>query len=373
MPKPLRITWVLPRPGLAGGTKSNRLLAEALERRGHRVRIAYAARPRAWPRPWRPRALARRLRRELGLLGRPRHHLEGARVELIPVDRDRVRPEDVPDADVCVASWWAAREMIEDWPASKGLKVHLIRHYELHGGDPERVRATYRLPGLKLVIASWLQRIMAEEFGDPDTVLVPNGVDWEQFGAPPRERGDPPTVGMLYGPQDWKGSACAFEAIRRARREIPRLRALAFGKSPIRAAHAPPADLEYHRRPEQRRIPELYARADCWLVSSTLEGFGMPGLEAAACRCPVVSTRCGGPEDYVKDGVSGFLVAVGDADAMAAALVAVLRQEEARWRRMSNASYRIAQDFSWDRSAERMERALYRALGGASETIARVG
>ena len=34
--KKLTINWVLPRPSLAGGVKSNRLIAEAMVRRGHR-------------------------------------------------------------------------------------------------------------------------------------------------------------------------------------------------------------------------------------------------------------------------------------------------------------------------------------------------
>ena len=65
----------------------------------------------------------------------------------------------------------------------------------------------------------------------------------------------------------------------------------------------------------------------------------MPGLEAAACRCPVVATRCGGPEDYVEDGVSGYLVDVGDAEAMADRIVRVLRLNDGAVRAMSEAMY----------------------------------
>ena len=84
----------------------------------------------------------------------------------------------------------------------------------------------------------------------------------------------------------------------------------------------------------------------------------MPGLEAAACRCPIVATRCGGTEDYVRDGENGFLVPVGDARMMADRILDVLRAPAASWSEMSEASYSISKEFDWDRSAEKLERFL---------------
>ena len=92
----------------------------------------------------------------------------------------------------------------------------------------------------------------------------------------------------------------------------------------------------------------------------------MPGLEAAACHCPIVSTRCGGPEDYVEDGVSGFLVPVGDAVAMADAVCRVLKLPDDKWRTMSQASYNISKRFDWDRSAKILEDTLLHAVANRS-------
>ena len=89
--------------------------------------------------------------------------------------------------------------------------------------------------------------------------------------------------------------------------------ALKYFNKPLLPTHDLPKNLDFSLRPPQDQIPHIYRKSDCWIVSSITEGFGMPGLEAAACRCPVVTTRCGGPEDYVQDGVSGYLVPVGDA------------------------------------------------------------
>lgn len=347
---------------MAGGTKSNRLIAEAMQRRGHDVRLFYPDVAWPWPSLSQPRRFFRRLRDEIAVRGKQRHQLNSSEVPVIGVRHRPIESDDVSDADVVVGTWWETMEWIEDWPASKGAKAYFIRHYELHGGDPERVKATYRMPALKLVIARWLQRLMADEYGDYDAVLVPNGVDWSQFGSEPRARQDRPTVGLLFSRVAWKGVDTAFEAIRLVQRSCPELRVISFGARPMERSRITPDHFEFHLRPPQEMIPTLYRSADCWIVSSTLEGFGMPGLEAAACGCPVVATRCGGPEDYVEDGVNGYLVPVGDPEAMADAILKVLTLDETRWKAMSDASYAIAKRFDWDRSAEILENALLKAV-----------
>ena len=364
----LRINWILARPSLAGGVKSNRLIAEATARRGHQVLVAYPAGPEPWPTPLHVRAFTKRVFAGLRGAGREEHHLTRSTVDVNPVKKCRICPDDVPDADFCIASWWQVREAIDEWPPSKGMKVHLIRGYEVWGDDPQRVRAVYRLPGLKVVISTWLQQIMVDEFRDLHTVLVPNGVDRQQFDAPPRGRATVPTVGLQYGTSTLRGANTAFASLRLAQQRMPQLRVIAFGRSPILKEHRSPANFEYYLRPDQRLIPKLCRSADCWIVPSTSEGFGLPGLEAAACRCPVVSTRCGGPEDYVDDGVSGRLVDVGDAPQMANAVLEILDLNERQWRAMSDSSYRISLKFDWDQSAEKLEHALLSAADGGYES-----
>lgn len=362
-PGQLIINWIMPGANLSGGTKSNRLIAEAMVRRGHKVNIAYVASSRSWPKPWQVRSLWRRIQREWVERGnKQHHHLEHSTATLIPVWEHRIKPEHVPNADVTIATWWETREWIEEWPEEKGIKAYFIRHHELHGGDPDRVAATYRMAGIKLVIARWLKQVMAEEYGDPDAVLVPNGVDWSQFDSKPRNRASKPTVGMLYGTQKWKGAATAFDALRRLREQFPELRAIAFGSQMPLPEDKAPSWLEFHLQPPQDEIPRLYQQADCWIVPSTTEGFGMPGLEAAACHCPIVSTRCGGPEDYVEDGVSGYLVPVGDSVAMADATRKILELPDKQWCTMSQASYEISKRFDWNRSAKILENTLIHAV-----------
>ncbi len=60
-------------------------------------------------------------------------------------------------------------------------------------------------------------------------------------------------------------------------------------------------------------------RWNVFVIPSYQEGLCIAGLEAMACGVPVVSTRCGGPEDFVNSGETGFLVD-SDECAMAAAI-----------------------------------------------------
>jgi hypothetical protein len=61
----LKINFILPRTSLAGGIKSNKLIAEALVRRGHDVRIIYISAPVPMPKVWRVRTYLRRLRDDI--------------------------------------------------------------------------------------------------------------------------------------------------------------------------------------------------------------------------------------------------------------------------------------------------------------------
>ena len=362
MNQKLRINWILSRPSLSGGVKSNRLIAEAMVRRGHQVTIVYLDTKYPWPHLWQIRQWLRLIIEKVRLVGRQKHHLMSSTAKLISVNDDLIKHEHVPDADISIAGFWPTREWIKDWPETKGLKGYFIRGYELHAGDPKRVKTTYRMPGLQFVISTWLQEVMAVKYGNAKAILIPNGVDWSQFDSSPRKRNHPPVVGMLYGTQELKGASTAFQAIQLVRKHMPEVKIVAFGSQPIRKKHCPPVDIKFFLRPPQDMIPEIYRSTDCWIVPSTSEGFGMPGIEAAACRCPLVSTKCGGPEDYVDEDINGFLVPVGDSQAMAEAILRVLSLKEEKWRDMSEASYQIARRFDWDYSAELLESAILNAL-----------
>src|SRR5205085_9604303 len=140
----------------------------------------------------------------------------------------------------------------------------------------------------------------------------------------------------------------SLAALDLAKQQISSLRAIAFGAEPVSPKLSLPAWVEYHYLPAQDQIRKLYSKCDVWLCGSRSEGFHLPPLEAMACRCPVVSTKVGGPLDVVRDGVNGYLVPVGDQAGLADRLKKVLRLSADDWRKMSDAAYDTATHYTWD-------------------------
>ncbi|WP_030583959.1 glycosyltransferase family 4 protein [Streptomyces anulatus] len=90
-------------------------------------------------------------------------------------------------------------------------------------------------------------------------------------------------------------------------------------------------------------------------VTSDRESFGMTIVEAMRGGLPVVATNCPhGPAEIIEDGVDGRLVPVGDPDAIAAALLQLIEDDELR-HRMGGAALSASARFDPARIAERHE------------------
>lgn len=355
----MRITFVTPPFDLSGGQRVIVTYAERLGRRGHQVVVAAP--------PHRPPGTRDYLRALLGRRpwpGRPAGHIEAtAAVDRRVLDRPRpVRAADLPDADVVIATWWETAEWVADLPASKGSKVYFLQHYEAFSHTPgARVDATWRLPFRKVVVAGWLADLSRTRFADPGAAVVPNAVDHELFWAPPRGRQPVPTVGLMYSPVGFKGSDVSLEAVRRAADRVPGLRLRTFG--PPVEPHLPlPPGTEHYVHPPQDQLRGIYAGCDAWLFGSRTEGFGLPILEAMACRTPVIGTPAGAAPELLAGG-GGVLVRPEDPADMAAAIARVLALPDSDWRAMSDAAHATAARYTWDDATDRFERALYGAAG----------
>ncbi|GFP28019.1 hypothetical protein HKBW3S33_01436 [Candidatus Hakubella thermalkaliphila] len=103
--------------------------------------------------------------------------------------------------------------------------------------------------------------------------------------------------------------------------------------------------LFYEAIPHEKMVP-FYQQAALFVLPSLQEGLGIVTLEAMACGIPVVSTRCGGPEDVIEDGVNGLLVENNSASKLAEAILKLLRDEGLRKRMGKKARQTVVNKYS---------------------------
>jgi glycosyltransferase involved in cell wall biosynthesis len=76
--------------------------------------------------------------------------------------------------------------------------------------------------------------------------------------------------------------------------------------------------------------------SDIFVLPTYHEGFGIVYLEAMACGLPIITTDNGGQRDIIVDNKNGFLVPVGNVDALVEKIVYLLENKEERERMKKN-------------------------------------
>jgi glycosyltransferase involved in cell wall biosynthesis len=227
------------------------------------------------------------------------------------------------------------------------------------------------LPRADYVVAQsrFAQRSLAEHGVAPGRVLLmPLGVDVARFRPAPTQAEPGRPLRVLFAGQMSvrKGVHHLLEAW--SRLALPNAELL-FAGAP-RDAYI--QDLLKRQRGTVRalgfvphvRLHEVYQQADLFVFPSLAEGGVYVIYEALACGLPcIVSANAG---SAVRDGIEGFVLPVGDVDALAER-IAALAADPAQRRRMAAAARARAEHFSWDNFYRRIG-LMYRAAvarGGA--------
>ena len=243
-------------------------------------------------------------------------------------------------------------------------------------------RFTWRAVDAGIVVAHGAARwYAAEGFGPPAKMHVLwKGVDLARFDRAHAEAArkraelglasDELAVGTV-GRLAWqKGIDDLLEAVRRVRPRLPRARFFVVGggrdaEAVAAAAAAPDLGGAVTLLGPREDVPELLAAMDVVVQSSRREAMAQTTLEAMAVGRPVVSTTTVGADEAIEDGISGLLVPVGDAAALADGILALARDPARRAALGAAARARIAAHFTSARMLDRCE-AILQAIHAAS-------
>jgi glycosyltransferase involved in cell wall biosynthesis len=252
--------------------------------------------------------------------------------------REYVKRFGVPDLVHAHSALWGG---VAAFRVQRALGVPYVLTEHFSGfleGTIDSFRAAYAkkaFSGASLVIAvskplaEALKKYSVEE---RKLRVVPNVVDVSFFTLPPKQRQEAPfrllTVAFL---ESLKGMHILLQAFAIAFGREKHVRLMVGGDGPQRS------ELEELARRlgiadqvvflgflSREGVREAMWQANAFVLPSLVETFGVVLIEALSTGLPVVATRCGGPEDIVRDGV-GVLCDPGDVHGLANALVEIYR------------------------------------------------
>lgn len=199
-------------------------------------------------------------------------------------------------------------------------------------------RRNARRAPLVLTTSDYCRRAIRRHYGLPsDRIrLVPEGIDlprWCRLAAAEPHASDGATVLCVARQYRRKHVADLLRAMPLVRRAVPSARAVIVGDGPehanLRRLHRELGLDDAVRLlgeiPDDDAVARLYRHADVFCLPSVQEGFGIVFLEAMASGLPVVATTAAAIPEVVPHGRAGLLVPPGDVEALAAALVELLR------------------------------------------------
>jgi glycosyltransferase involved in cell wall biosynthesis len=251
---------------------------------------------------------------------------------------------------VIVGSTWQHLTAISAFRKFIGAKVVCFTH----GTDATRAITPPRRRHFEHVLrrvdlfaptSEFLQTMVKKSFPGIDipTSLVYNGIDTNHFRPQPEAKAafraalsldlDALVIASAGRFIKAKGFDTLIQAIDIARRQCADIHLCIAGKldgeyEPLKALVAALGVSEHVHfvgPVSYEKLPEFYNAADIGVLASIPlyepfyieESFGLVLAEAAACGLPLVGTRCGGIPEIVADGECGYVVAPGDAQALA--------------------------------------------------------
>ncbi len=206
--------------------------------------------------------------------------------------------------------------------------------------------------------------------------VVPFGVDLELFRpdeAAVKQSLGSYRVGFFKGFRQVYGPTVLVRAIPLVLDELPDTRFDLVGDGPqltecqtLAKKLGVDSSIQWIPRQPHNDIPKLLAQWDLTVIASVYEAFGVAALESSAMGVPVVATDVGGLRDTVCHEETGLLIPAKSVEALADALVTLLRDGPRRLQMGQAGREWVREHFDRRRVLDQWVHTYHRALDRAS-------
>lgn len=214
--------------------------------------------------------------------------------------------------------------------------------------------ASYRFDELQYIaVSSYLKMILELIYGrNVLTTLAPGGVDTGLFRPGPKSK-NRLRVLFLSREHAFRGAEDIIQALDLIRKQGTELDVYVMGY-PLEMGRIPHKLFSPLPQPE---FAQLLGTMDIFVHASQFEGFGLPPLEAMACKCAVIATYVGA-SDYLLDGYNALVVPPGRPDKIAAALTRLANDTGLRQTLAEGGIQTVRNGYTWEHTVDRLEEAL---------------
>lgn len=157
------------------------------------------------------------------------------------------------------------------------------------------------------------------------------------------------SVAMLYHTNERKNSKMGLKILKTLKEKYPELNADLFGSIP--RPEFLPSWINYIEKASEKEVVQIYNRNTFFLCTSSVEGYGLTGLESLFCGCCLISTNCLGVEEYAKNGFNCLLSEPKDEEAMLKNIVIAIENDNLR-RQLTKNSKELINNYKLDKSKQ---------------------
>lgn len=275
-----------------------------------------------------------------------------------------ISDNEIEDNDVLITTHVSTIRSVSKLNKSKGIKINLIQGLENWNVSDDELFETYRLGLINVAVASWIAKIVEDKSGNR-CEYVSNGIDTTIFKEIlPVEERNPHSIIFHYREVPIKGCKYALKTLDLLSNKYKDLQVTVIGNSVKSKEISDKYNYVYNVTAKE--VAKLNNNAAIFMCSTIEEGFGLPGLEAMACGCALVTTDYLGGKEYAKNNINALISPVKDYETMAQNIEILMNDNKKRIEIAKN-GIEDAKSHSVLNSAQKLEKIILKNLESISK------